>query len=162
MWKGTELKIFDWLAVTLLLPPLILPTRNSVQRTGLWLIGSFCLKLLKASKSSSKFCFVQVYIHQADTGVLGHLRYCHTWFSSPLGYLIPNIKCGVTDTEYMQQLKCEVVLDPDLSSVISTDGILLLNKQLWFWSTPRQADLLLMALRCSTGFPLPSFWRKSK
>lgn len=126
----------DWLAVALLPPP-ILPTRNSVQRRELWWIRSSCFKLLKAGKSSSKFYFVQVYIHQADTGVLGHLRYCHNWFSSSLGYLIPNLKSGVTDTEYMQQPKREVVLDPDQSCVISTDGILLLNKPIWFWSVPQ-------------------------
>lgn len=153
--------LIDWLAVALLPPP-ILPVRNSVQRTGLGWIGNFCFKRVKAGTSSIKFCFVQVYIHQADTGVLGHLRYCHTWFGSSLGSLIPNLKCGVTDTEYMQQPKCEGVLDPDLSCVISTDGILLLNKPLWFWSTPRQVDLLLMTLRCSRGFPCHSFWRMSK
>lgn len=154
MWKGTELKIFGWLTDSSSSPPSTLPTRNLVQRTGLWWIRSSCFKLLKAGKSSSKFCFVQVYIHQADTGVLGHLRYCHTWFSSSLGYLIPNLKGGVTDTEYMQQPNCEVVLNPDLSCVISTDDILLVNKPIWFWNTPRQVDLLLMTLRCSRGFLL--------
>lgn len=116
--KGLNWKyLTDWLAVALLPSP-ILPTRNSVQRRELWWIRSSCFKLLKAGKSSSKFCFVQVYIHQADTGVLGHLRYCHTWFSSSLGYPIPNLKSGVTDTEYMQRSKCEVVLHPDRSCVI--------------------------------------------
>lgn len=65
----------------------------------------------------------------------GYLRQCHTWFSSSLGYLIPNLKCGGTDTEHMQQPKCEVVLDPELSSVISTD-VLLLNKTSWFCLVP--------------------------
>lgn len=51
----------DWLAVALLPQP-ILPTRNSVQRTGLWWIRSSCFNLLKAGKSSSRFCFVQVCI----------------------------------------------------------------------------------------------------
>lgn len=150
-WKS----LTDWLAVALLPPP-ILPARNSVQRRGLWWIRSSCFKLLKAGKSSSKFCFVQVCIHQADIGVLGHLRYCQTWFSSSLGYLTPNLKGGVIDTEYMQRPKCELVLDPDWSCVISTDGILLLNKPIWFWNTPRQVDLLLITPRCFRGFPLHS------
>lgn len=44
------------------------------------------------------------------------------------------LKHGGTDKEHMQQPKCEVVLDPELSSAIPTDDILLLNKTSFFWS----------------------------
>jgi len=94
--------------------------------------------------------FGQVYLDQTATDVLGYLRHCHTWFCSSLGYLIPNLKCARTDTEHMQQPKCEVLLDPELSSVISTEDILPSTRTSWFWSTPSQGhlvDLLLVTLK---------------
>lgn len=103
---------------------------------------NFVSSYRKLVNAQAVACFGQVYPDQAATDVLGYLRHHHTLFSSSLGYLIPNLKCGGTDTEHMQQLKCEVVLDPELSSVISTDDILPLNKTSWFWSTHRQGHLV--------------------
>lgn len=45
-----------------------------------------------------------------------------------------------------KSLSVRMVLDLELSSVISTDDTLLLNKSAWFWSTPRQGHVVALLL----------------
>lgn len=63
--------------------------------------------------------------------MLGYPRHCQVCFSSSLGYLIPRLIRSGSDTECSNHCKCKVMLDPELSSTISSDDILLLNKSLW-------------------------------
>lgn len=85
--KGLNWKyLADWLTVALLPHPSSQPEIRSWKSGESGVLVSSYWKLVDLQVNSG---FFQVYIHQADTGVLGHLRYCHTWFSSSLGHLIP-------------------------------------------------------------------------